>query len=210
MVQFFVFTLLFISLLISSLWSGQWWGIFPLSYCPLRHCLQFELKPEPFLPDESTCCVREGGCQQCMHENDWHFSDTLLGSDWLCWSGSGGFLQIKSQPLDALTHCFKVDLYLILLLDHDDNFSKYNKKIVTDYRFNASIVMSISDAPQQLSWYSMWPIQTPCRGTTVKPDPRSLGACHRPASIISPASPQREVNNFFPYQLDLQFHQSFF
>ena len=33
-VQFFVFTLLFfVSLLISSLWRGQWWGIFLLCFC---------------------------------------------------------------------------------------------------------------------------------------------------------------------------------
>ena len=29
----------------------------------------------------TTDCSREGGCQQCMHKNDWHFSDTPLGSD---------------------------------------------------------------------------------------------------------------------------------
>ena len=31
---------------------------------------------------------------------------------------------------------YTADLLLILLSDHYDNFSKYNKKIVTDYSFN--------------------------------------------------------------------------
>ena len=31
------------------------------------------------------------------------------------------------------------DLYLILLSDHNDNFSKYNKRIVTDYSLKLSL-----------------------------------------------------------------------
>ena len=46
--------------------------------------------------------LHEGGCQQLMHENDWHSSDTPLGSHWMYWAGSGGFLQINSQPLCCL------------------------------------------------------------------------------------------------------------
>ena len=74
----------------------------------------------------STRCVREGGCQQCMHENDWHFSDTPVGSDWLCWSRSGGFLQITGWSHRWLIF-YTADLYLILLSNHNANFSKYNK-----------------------------------------------------------------------------------
>ena len=32
-----------------------------------------------------------------------YFSLTPLGSDWLCLAGSGGFLQIKLQPLGGAT-----------------------------------------------------------------------------------------------------------
>ena len=34
---------------------------------------------------------------------------------------------------------YTADLYLILLSDHNDNFSKYNKKIVTGYSFKEMI-----------------------------------------------------------------------
>ena len=46
--------------------------------------------------------VRAGTADN-MHvlENDWQFSDTPFGSDWLCWSGSSGFLQIKLGPPDG-------------------------------------------------------------------------------------------------------------
>ena len=76
----------------------------------LCHCLQFGLESESRhcayiggggLP--CTCCSREGGCQQRMHKNDWHFSDTHLGSDRLCGYGSVGFLQIKLQPQGGAT-----------------------------------------------------------------------------------------------------------
>ena len=46
-------------------------------------------------------------------------------------SGSGRFLQIKLQPLGgaiATQDFCTADLHLILLSDHNDNFSKYNKK----------------------------------------------------------------------------------
>ena len=33
-------------------------------------------------------------------------------------------------------HFYSADLYLILLSDHNDNFSIYNEKMVTDYSFN--------------------------------------------------------------------------
>ena len=42
---------------------------------------------------------------------------------------------VEPQTVDFYT----ADLYLILLSDHNDNFSKYNKKkIVTDYSFNVN------------------------------------------------------------------------
>ena len=75
----------------------------------------------------STCCMRERGCQQRMHPSEWHFSDTLLGSDWLYLAGSGGFLWIKPQPLGGASDT--AYLYFILLTDHNDNFSKYYKNI---------------------------------------------------------------------------------
>ena len=39
--------------------------------------------------------------------------------------------RVDPQTLDLYT----ADLYLILLSDHNDSFSKYNQKIVTDYSF---------------------------------------------------------------------------
>ena len=34
---------------------------------------------------------------------------------------------------------YTADLYLILLSDHKDSFSKYNKTIVTDYSFKGKV-----------------------------------------------------------------------
>ena len=43
-VQFFIFTLLFkVTLLVSSLWSGQWWGIFQLCCCCLFCAIVYTL-----------------------------------------------------------------------------------------------------------------------------------------------------------------------
>ena len=39
---------------------------------------------------------------------------------------------VETQTVDFYT----ADLYLILLSDHNDNFSKYNQKIVSHYSFN--------------------------------------------------------------------------
>ena len=96
LVKFFVFTLLFfVSLLISSLDVGNGGALYTLGMTVSDqvgegHC--------------SVCaCVREGGCQQCMQESDWHFSDTPHGSDWLYWISNGGFLQIKLEPLGGAT-----------------------------------------------------------------------------------------------------------
>ena len=41
---------------------------------------------------------------------------------------------MEPQTVDYYT----ADLYLVLLSDHNDNFSKYNQKRVTDYSFKAS------------------------------------------------------------------------
>ena len=48
-------------------------------------------------------CMREGGCQQCMHESDRHLSDTPLGPGWLYCARSSGFLKIKLGPLGGAT-----------------------------------------------------------------------------------------------------------
>ena len=45
---------------------------------------------------------------------------------------------VEPQTVDFYT----ADLYLILLLHHDDNFSRYYKKIVTDYSINAAEIAS--------------------------------------------------------------------
>ena len=78
------------------------------------HCFQSSLWTETFSPSVWTWTwslsdqVRAGtagggGCQQCRHESDWHFSDTPLGSDWLYRARSDGFLLIKLQPLGRAT-----------------------------------------------------------------------------------------------------------
>ena len=99
---------------VSSFWHGPWWGIFRLCcclFCTIIYSLGLNVSDQ----------VRAGTASA------W---GRLLGSNWLCWSGSGGFLQIKlghwvkPQTVDFYT----ADLYLILLSDYDDNFSKYNKK----------------------------------------------------------------------------------
>ena len=98
-VQFFLYTLLFfVSLLISYLWRGQHWGIF--QYCcggffstivcswSLSLNMSVQVRAGTACQGEGHCrvAVREGSCQQRLHESDWHFSDTPLGSDWLYWS----------------------------------------------------------------------------------------------------------------------------
>ena len=103
-VQFFVFTLpFFVSLLISSLWCGQWWGIFWLCCC-LFSTIVYSSDSSLNISVQVTAGTAPawGGAllsMSCLR----HFSDTPLGSDWLCWSRSCGFLQIKLQPLGGAT-----------------------------------------------------------------------------------------------------------
>ena len=125
-VQFFLLMLLRQS---SYLFSLTWAMVGHFSaLLLLHHCLQFEF--EPIWPGESRDCAGEGrcpvrtakgGCQQCLHQHDWHFSDTPLGSDCLCWFLSGGFLQFKLQPLGGATdsgfhHRWPVSYYMIYCL----------------------------------------------------------------------------------------------
>ena len=95
----------------------------------LLHCLQFGL--EHIWPGKSRHCTCAGEGHSplhamwgrgaaSMHENDWHFSDTPLGSDWSCLSGSGGFLQIKLGSLDGATdsgflHCWHLSYSTVRL-----------------------------------------------------------------------------------------------
>ena len=108
------------------------------------HCLQFEL--ESIWPGKSRhcTCVREGGCQQCTKVI---YTQTLplaligcieLGAVDSCKSNYSHW--VEPQTVDFYTD----NLYLILLSHHYDNFSKYDKKIVTDYSINWS--------PQCLHW----------------------------------------------------------
>ena len=80
------------SLPLFTVWA---WSIWPGKS---RHCV---CAGGGALP--SMLSVREEGCQQCMHGNNWHFSDTPLCSDWFYWAGRGGFLLIKLQPLGGST-----------------------------------------------------------------------------------------------------------
>ena len=43
------------------------------------------------------------GAASSIQENDWHFSDTPLASDWLCWSSAVDLLQIKLTLLGGAT-----------------------------------------------------------------------------------------------------------
>ena len=133
-VQFFLFTLLFfIRLLISSLWCGQWWGIFLLLL--LCHCLQFELElvlhcscGGGALP--SMCYSREGSCQQlCTRITV--TSQTLplaligctdSGAVDSCSSSNSHGVELQSEDF------YRAELYLIALSDNNDNFSKHDKK----------------------------------------------------------------------------------
>ena len=116
-VQVFLFTLLFFINLISSLWRGQWWGIFLL--LPLRHCLQFEfgrhiIDTSQTLPLALIGCVDSGAVDSCKSNY----------SHWL-----------EPQMVDFKT----AYLYLILLSDHNDSFSKYNKKTLQTTALNAPV-----------------------------------------------------------------------
>ena len=122
--SFFLTLLFFVSRLISSLWHGQWWGIFQPCCCCLFSAIVYSLDVSDQVgadtataqggPLPSTCCMREGACQQRMHESDLHFSDTLLGSDWLYSTGSGRFLQIKLQPLGGATDSWPVSYSTVI------------------------------------------------------------------------------------------------
>ena len=109
-VQFFLFKLLFFaSLLISSPWRGKWWGIFRLCwFSTIVYSLGLSLNIWP---------GKSGQCAVGV-ANDWHFSDTPLGSDWLCWSGSGGSCKsnynhwVEPQTVDFYT----ADLYPIICI----------------------------------------------------------------------------------------------
>ena len=123
----------FVISLISSLWYRQWWGIFHC--CCLFSAIVYILGLN--LSDQVRAgTVRGRGTAQyvlregCQHYAwEWHFLDTPLGSDWLCWAGSSGFMQIELGPLvDSIDSGFFCHLCPILLLDQNDNFSKYNKK----------------------------------------------------------------------------------
>ena len=96
----------------------------------LRHCLQFGL--ECIWPGKSRHCVcmGEGGCQQRMHESDWHFSDTHLGPDRLYWAErwilANG--RVEPQTVDFYTTdhiLFYCQIIMIIL-------ANFTKKIVTD------------------------------------------------------------------------------
>ena len=151
-VQFFLFTLLvLVSLLISSLWRGQWWGIFRLCCCCLFSAIFYCLGIQP---GKSRHCVCMGewycpvravwgrGAASSLCTRMIDISQTLSlaligciepGVMDSCKSNYSHW--VKPQTVDFYTAV----LYLILLSDHDDNFSKYNKKIVTDYSFKTEL-----------------------------------------------------------------------
>ena len=115
--------------------SGAFSALLLLSVC--RHCLQFEL--EHIWPGKSRHCVcaGEGDCQQHVCESDLHL---VIGCDEpgavdSCKSNYSHW--VEPQTVDFYT----ADLYLNLLSDHYDNFSKHIKKIITDYSFNWSHMM---------------------------------------------------------------------
>ena len=69
----------------------------------LCHCLQTEL--ERIWPGKSRHCVcwERGTAQYVLRKGGglpaafaWHISDTPTGSDCICWTRSGGFLQIRA------------------------------------------------------------------------------------------------------------------
>ena len=117
-----LFSLCFCS---SSVFSVTWAMVGHVSALLLLSvlCQVFTVWAWSIWPGESRrcTCVRGGGL---THNSDWHFSDTLLGSDWLYWVW--GFWQIRLVPLGGAT----ADLYVILLSHHNDN-------LVTDFCIKA-------------------------------------------------------------------------
>ena len=99
--QFFLFTLLFFISVLCSLWRGQL-GHYSLDMS-LNLSDQVRADTAPVRGRGTAQYVLgEGGCcQQGMHENDWHFSDTWL---WLvmlireCWFLAN---QIRDSPTDS-------------------------------------------------------------------------------------------------------------
>ena len=89
-VQFCLFPLLFfVSLIISSLWRGQWWGIFRLCCCCLFSTIVYSLGLN--VSDQvraGTVPARGRGTSQFplhdggglrMHLSDWYFSSAVIG-----------------------------------------------------------------------------------------------------------------------------------
>ena len=82
-VQFFLLTLLFfVNPLISSLWREQWWAILRFCCCCLFSAVLYSLG---------------------LKVSDQVRADTAPYSPWLYWARSGGYLQIKLQPLGGAT-----------------------------------------------------------------------------------------------------------
>ena len=113
----------------------------------LRHCLQFGL--ESIWPGKSRHCTWtvEGHCPVCAGKTAYICTRMIDTSQTLpldligridpravdsCRSSYGHW--VDPQTVDLYT----TDLYLILLSDHNDNISKYNKKIVTDHSSNSN------------------------------------------------------------------------
>ena len=152
LVQFSLFTpLFFVSLLMSSLLNGQWWGIFWLFCClALCHCLQLGLELQHVWPGKSWHLARRGGAlpgRSCMQEVGCHREHTRLidtsqtlplaligcvdpGAVDSCKSNCSHW--VEPQTVDFYT----ADQYLIPLSDHNENSSKYNKKMLQTATLN--------------------------------------------------------------------------
>ena len=102
---------------------------------PLCHCLQFE----PIWLGESRCCAGEGHCWVCTA---WAWLIPLRHSPWL-WLDVEWWILANQITATRWSHrrliFFTVDLYCIVSSDHNDNFNKYNKKIVTDYKLKTIV-----------------------------------------------------------------------
>ena len=121
-----------------------------LLFSLLRHCSHLGLELEVIGPGERRycACAREGHCPVCAAWLDWviDISQTpplaLIGCD------DPGVVDSCKSNYSHWVEPQTADLRPILLSYHNDNFSKYNKRIVTDRNFNSTCFYCVPENHQ--------------------------------------------------------------
>ena len=95
--------------------------------------------------------LRGGGELLAAYAPAWMTSQTSP-LDWLCWFDLWMWILANQIRATGWTHRVDfctADLYFILVSDHNDNFSKYNKNKVTEYSFKISLFIQFIQSWKQ-------------------------------------------------------------